>query len=499
MRYRSLFIICILVFASCIPRKDLYQGGEESKNKPQSNEKIIIKGDSYDYIYPFGQEATNIKAEITISTKEPIDENKKMTAEIATLKYNKSWVCMLTQDDCVMSSLCRTWAAINGKPVADSTPYPTPNVDDASKTQSLFYHYLQLQYDDLTPATINLGKTLGSTDGTGNEIRFHCTTTLVAESQDMSDNVNISPGFNQHFSRFYRKTLQWSSVAELLNYGWGIAFHDLNITNKSDPNAIYSNYPEAQNAILSHLKGRGCKMLSQPDNNTNYVKAAQNYAPIQTITAQQNATDIYPFKINDSMDKKVFYRTFNDANMLKTQIEEMLQLPKEERRIINIGVHNTDNDWVYFLKWINDTYGKDGDDSVWFPSQEEYYEYNFYRINGTIKVEKINDHTFKLIVSLPSKIYFYFPSVTINLNGILKDQVETISTDEAVKGLSYNNHNNGIMINIDCRKFLAEHATHYVSVYEQCKSNMYKKADAIYFTNMLKESDKKDELLKRIN
>lgn len=62
MRYRSLFIICILVFASCIPRKDLYQGGEESKNKPQSNEKIIIKGDSYDYIYPFGQEATNIKA-----------------------------------------------------------------------------------------------------------------------------------------------------------------------------------------------------------------------------------------------------------------------------------------------------------------------------------------------------------------------------------------------------------------------------------------------------
>lgn len=309
-----------------------------------------MRGDANDSIYPFSHESTNIKAEIIISTKEPIDENKKMTAEIATLKYNKSWVCMLTQDDCVMSSLCRTRAAINGKAMANYIPYSTPDTDNASKTRSLFYHYLQLGYDDLTPATISLIKTLGSTDDTENKIKFYCTTTSIAKSQEMSDNVNISLGFYQHFSIFYRKTLQRSSVSELLSYGWGIAFHDLNITNKSGPNVICFNYPETQNAIFSHLKRGRCKMLSQLDNNTNYVKAAQNYALIQTIKAQQNATDIYLFNIHDSMDKKVLYRTFNEDKMFKIQIKEMLQLPKEEHRIINISVHNTDNDWDYFQK-----------------------------------------------------------------------------------------------------------------------------------------------------
>lgn len=510
MRDKVIFIILILGFVSCIPQKDLYQGESGNENEsengsetiPQPNQAIIIKGDVYDYIYPFGQEATNIKAEIIISTKGPIDKKENITAEIATIKYNKSWIFMLTQDDCVMSSLCCTWAAINNKPISDSELYPTPSADDASKTRTLFYHYPQLQYNDLTPITINLGKTLGSLDGTGKEVRFHCTTTLYPESKDMIDNIEINPGFIKHFSRFYNKTLQWSSVVELLNFGWGIAFHDLllSTSDKLNSNAILADYPIAQDIILSRLRGRGCKMLSQPDNNTNYVTAAQNYTPIQTITAQQNATNIYPFKVNDSMDKKVFYRRiFKDPNTIKSQIKEMLELPKEERQLINIGVHNTDNDWIYFLKWINDTYGKDGDDSVWFPSQEEYYEYNHYRTQGTIKIDIINDQTFKLIVSLPSKDYFYFPSVTLNLNGISKDQIASISSNDAIKGFSFSEYKNGIMMNIDCRKFLVEHAEHYISIYEKDKANKGKKADAIYFTNMLKESNKKYELLKRIN
>lgn len=54
------------------------------------------------------------------------------------------------------------------------------------------------------------------------------------------------------------------------------------------------------------------------------------------------------------------------------------------------------------------------------------------------------------------------------------------------------------MLNIDCRKFLVEHATHFVEQYEKDKSNKSNKADAGYFVQMLKASTKKTELLNRV-
>ena len=54
------------------------------------------------------------------------------------------------------------------------------------------------------------------------------------------------------------------------------------------------------------------------------------------------------------------------------------------------------------------------------------------------------------------------------------------------------------MLNIDCRKFLLQHATHFVEQYEEDKTNESNKTDAIYFVNMLKESEQKYQLLERV-
>lgn len=49
----------------------------------------------------------------------------------------------------------------------------------------------------------------------------------------------------------------------------------------------------------------------------------------------------------------------------------------------------------------------------WMPSQEEYYEYNYYRMHG--KIEKSADgSTLKLIINLPARNIFITHSVTIN-------------------------------------------------------------------------------------
>ena len=60
------------------------------------------------------------------------------------------------------------------------------------------------------------------------------------------------------------------------------------------------------------------------------------------------------------------------------------------------------------------------------------------------------------------------------------------------------NYENGIMLNIDCRKYLAEHAENFVKRYETNPTSVSAKADALYFVNMLKDSDKKTELKKRV-
>ena len=297
-----------------------------------------------------------------------------------------------------------------------------------------------------------------------------------------------------------KKVLVWNNVREMLNYGWGIAFHNVNIASENNVNMILQQYPIAQDSILKHLDRRGCKMLAEPDGNKAYVNAALQYPPIQTMTAQAGTVKLYPCKVTDDLHYTLIERWFNDSpDHFKPIIEEELQKPKEERIAICIGVHGTDTGWVKFLEWINDNYGKDGDDSVWFPSQEEYYEYNYYRTHGKVKAEQPDERTLKLTVHLPSEEYFYYPSVTVNLKGLKKADIVSVETDNAVTGLSYADFDDGIMLNIDCRKFLAEHAAHYVELYEKDKSNASNKADALYFVRMLKESARKTELLNRIN
>lgn len=466
----SILLLPILL-SSCIEKIDLSEGH--------------VFPDTPGYLYPFQNEAQNITAEIIIKTKESIAQTSSFTAEIPKLKYNKSWLFMLTQDDCMQVAYSCTWAAINGKPLSNK----------------YFYDAGHLREGDLPPDVYYLGKTLGSTDGAGNESRFAFTTTLAPDAAWMNTPISIIRGYTKNYYRFYKKSgLIWNNVRQMLNYGCGIAFHNVKVTNDKDESLLLKQFPIAQDSILKHLNGRGCKFLAEPDGNKTYVNAARNYAPIQTMTAQAGATKLYPFAVENDLHQVLIERGFNDfPNSFVPTIEKELSKPKEERMGIHIGVHGTDANWVQFLRWINDTYGKDGDDSVWAPSQEEYYEYNYYRMHGgTPQVERIDDRTLKLTVSLPSGEYFYYPAITVNVKGLKLENTTSVSANDAVTGLSYANYADGLMLNIDCRKYLMQHATHFVEQYEKNKADKSNQADALYFVNMLKASDAKTGLLKRI-
>lgn len=467
----------LLTTASCLKEKDLYQGERDPEGGGGA-------GAYTAYMYPFKSEVQNATAEITIKTNKEINFNT-VSAAIPHLKYNKSLLVMLTQDDCKHAAYSWTWAAINGKPL--SSMY--------------YYDAAHFHNRDLPPNVYYLNKTLGSTDGAGNEVRFHFTTTVAPEWDWMKTESIVQRGYTENFYRFFMKSgLVWDNVKEMISYDNAIAFHDVNTEDVKNPATIQEHYKIAQDIILKELEGRGCKMLAEPNGNRTYIDAAQTYAPIQTITSQVNATPIQPFNVTDDLKKTVMLRTFyeDDLGALKQEIIKQSNTKKEDRNAVYIAVHGTDTPWVETLEWLNDTYGKDGDDSVWFPSQEEYYEYNYYRIHGTTKVEKVDATTLKITVNLPSEQYFYYPSVTVNLKGIPLVDITSVSTNDAVTGFSYGSHSEGVMLNIDCRKHLYEHATHFVKQYENNKTIFSLKEDAFYFVNMLKDSPEKEELLDRL-
>lgn len=474
----SIFTSVLLLFLiSCID-KDVYKANTDDN---QSTEYVK-------YLYPYGNEAQSIVAEITLETNGEIDV-EKINAKMPFLKYNKSWLFMLTQDDCTHAAYSTTWAAINGKPLSNK----------------YYYNTEQLAAGDLPPDILYFNKTLGSTEGTGQEVRFAFTTTLTPEWAWMDAETDVNNGYANNYYRFYMKSgLTWNNVSEMLSYGTGIAFHDVNTKAVNREDSIIKHYTLSQQIILNRLSGRGCKTLAEPNGNKTYVRAALGYTPIQIMTAQNSggATDpeferLYPFKINSDLYKSLVQRAFyNSPYDIIPQIETQLRKDKQEREAIHVGIHGTDITFAQFLLWLNNTYGKDGDDSVWFPSLEEYYEYNYYRIHGTITKE-ILGNTLILKISLPSEQYFYYPSITLNLSGIKEAKIKSISANDKVTGLSYVDYEDGMMLNIDCRKYLVEHATHFVEKYESFPSQSNKN-DAVYFVNMLKESTIKTELLQRI-
>lgn len=466
-----------LFFISCI-EKDVYEGNSDNGLSP------TYEG----YIYPYGDEVQDIVTVITLETVGEVNR-KEIAVEIPFLKYNKSWLFMLTQDDTKQAAYTTTWAAINGKPLS----------------HVYYYGARQLAAGDLPPDAFSLNKTLGSTDGTGKEIRFAFTTTLSPESGWMDAKPTIEKGNTRDYFRFSMKNgLTWDDVSEMILYGTGIAFHNVNTKADHLEDSIRRHYALSQEIIKAKLSGRSCKILAEPDGKKAYLAAALNYEPIQLMTAQSAGgavsvlTRLFPFTEKSGLKKETLFREFFDSPYdIVPRIEEQLRKEKkEEREAINVGVHNTTVTFAQFLLWLNNRYGKDGDDSVWFPSLEEYYEYNHYRTHASITHE-VEDNKVKLRIVFPSGPSFYFPSITVNLSGIKKAKVKSIMTDDVVTGFSYTEYDDGLMLNIDCRKFLLEQATWFVEKFESAPSQS-NRTDALYFVQMLKDSTMKDELLKRI-
>ncbi len=500
----------VLITGSCIkmPKYDPSDQQEENNGGSGNNNEVGV--DSV-YMYPFGSGIQIVNADIYLTV--PGAPAEDVSASVPPLKYNKQWLFLLTQDDCKHAAFSCTWAAINGRPLSDR----------------YYYDIAHLEAGDIPPDAYYLGKTLGSTDGAGNEVRFTFSTTISPEWSWMDAETNVKKGFIENFYRFYMKSgLTWANIRYMLNYGTGIGFHDMNTKDVNNTDTLVKHYRIAQSITKQKLGGRGVKFLAEPNGNKTYITAARIYDSLQIYTASSGAEVIYPYNVSGDITGKLVNRNFyNTENDIKSDVAKIMAMPLESRPALSMGIHGTNGAFASFLMWINDNFGKNGDDSVWFTSLEEYYEYIYFRSHAAITKSvstNLNSVTYHFSITLPVGRSFFFPSFTLNINGLSAEQIESVLTDpsvsvsasESVKGLSlarYTAPSAGqepgkqcVMLNIDCSRYLPEMAEHFTVVYEKSVLNkdldaaLVKAAydDALYFTGKLKYSSVKSSLLQRL-
>lgn len=106
----------------------------------------------------------------------------------------------------------------------------------------------------------------------------------------MDAEATVKPGYTDNYYRFFmQRGLMWGDVREMLNYGVGIAFHDVLVDegSKNLPDSIFRHYGLSRRSCSTALRAAAGKMLAEPDGNKTYGhRAAMSYDPILSIVQQ---------------------------------------------------------------------------------------------------------------------------------------------------------------------------------------------------------------------
>lgn len=428
------------------------------------------------YIKPYSEK---IELDITLSDPVAVDS---IGIEFPTLKYDKKMLVSLTTDDANASSFCRVWAGVNGRPISNK-----------------FYHANHLDAGDIPESIIDttLEKTLGYTDGCGNERRFthgvavwpYCS----ANGSIMMDTTNpVDPSATNTY-RFMTPYLQWPDVKMMLKYGCSIYYHNIGTEkfgNDKDVNNVIAGLKADCERAVERV-GRGIKVLARPDGNNVFVTAAiQSPHILMSVAENSPAVDILPFSAT-KLFKAVGSRFFpsgsgstTEQDVVKNKFVEEYAKAKEQRKWFHFCCHTATLDWVNLLVWFNDNYGKDGSDDIWFTTIDEYYEYDNIRKNAIVR-KSLNGSTLHLSIYLPKGQYFYYPDFTLLLDGIT--QVGGVVANDKITGLSYVVKDGKLMLNVNADAKLLELAEEFTSKYESTRQKVWKN-DALYIVAQLKEA-----------
>ncbi len=439
----------------------------------------------------FPLQADNTQKTITFEVTVPtgVDANA-ISLEFPKLKYNKKIICSWTTDDSY-NIWNNIFSLINKKYVSNEVGV---NPWTGATGYSFFYH-LGMAQDICQSSGFVPSKFLEYTDGAGVKHRF--ASTVSAYQWDLGERDYLGG-----------VAYPWVTAKEarlMADFGFTLGYHDLQDYDGSGE----SNFDAAlakDSSIFLSLTDRVPKVMIEPNGDHKYLTYSQKSSTIQMMIAQSGDTRIkkvYPFKNGFTLNKAdvTVERTFGGASTYISDMITRLQIehdgPEELRTWLILGKHRTNaTDEQMFLNSIESRFGASGDDSVWFPSIDEFFEYWYMKEHATVKKE-VEGQKIRFTLDIPVEDNFYFQSLSVLLNGISTINGINVASGDNVFGTSFGINDNKLLINLDFNESLPERAERYVSIYEKEKTTETYE-DAMYFVSQLKP-ELKEPYINRIN
>lgn len=341
------------------------------------------------------------------------------------------------------------------------------------------------------------------TDGAGIKRRY---ATTVAAWGDKLKDQNIGQDVGIHWP--------WTSEKEFklyFDFGFMCAYHDLigYDANTTDTQERFDKCMADTVALFKEYVGRVPKLMVEPNGDHKYITYCQNNNTVQVITAQSGdprIKKVYPFNPDFSLDKndvaieRLFAYGTNEQYKtdLLNQLAEFNSATDKTKIQWLIGAAHRSSYWESeLITSINRLYGAEGNDSLWFPTLEEFFEYWYMRTN-TLSVKTVTGTGVHYKMYVPKGANFFYRDLSVLIDGVPSLDGVSVVSGENVFGTSFAINDGKLLVNLNFDEKLLERANRYVTSFESDYNKEYAYDDAYYFVQQLK-AGLKEPYLQRLN
>ena len=418
-------------------------------------------------------------------------DKESVSLSIPPLKFNKKMVFSYITDD--SNTIYQyIFSLINKRKLAKKMQLPDgryPYYHLGMQGKQEFEQYVS---DDYYPDNF-----AQCTDGTGVKRRY--ATAMAMWPEKLKDQ-----SIGQDVGMWY----PWVSEKEFKMYrdfGYMAILHDLvGYSSDTDTQEKFDKCLNDTISFFNEYAGITPKVMAEPNGDHNYIAFSRNNPVIQAITAQSGDSSIqlvYPFKSDFTLDKNdvTIQRVFAYGNDLTLDNDTPEYAQNLLSRLATMN-SSADRDSIYWLigsahrcahwesvliKNIHQLYGDIGNDSLWFPTLDEFFEYWYMRVN-TLSVKTITDTGVHFKMYIPKGSNFFYRDLSVLLDGISSVEGVSVVSGENVYGTSYAVSDGKLLVNLNFDEKLMQRVDKYVSAFEADHNKEYAYDDAYYFVQQLK-------------
>ena len=310
------------------------------------------------------------------------------------------------------------------------------------------------------------------TDGCGNDIPFKMSSAIYS----------FENGVDVHEDEEYADTrVTWEELNELYQAGWGVYNHGL--TTSASGNYYYlvkRNHSYVKRKMLSVTPGGPeMKVFVCPNGNQYFTSFAFEQGYIESY--RQYSFGVPSFDVTAIMlpDTLKMGRSNMDSGF------DLSELVDNAASQSTNGAHHFGSAFSHYLtgqsgypfhvfvahmEYIAETYGKDGEDNIWWTTEEEVLEYLMLNQKITLNSNLIYKSliiTFDETEPLPTDFRFYASSLIINADAVIDDIIIDGGTNNTYHGID----TKSALVNLEWDGYVevpdTVNAETYVSIAEQ--------------------------------